>query len=216
MEKRIVFLLTLIIMFFSCQNEKIKSEFYYSKEYSVLVKKDKNNIVVFCDPLKINKYSTTFFFGSEFVQNKFSKGYFLDFKTNEVNKTLFDTIYSNNIQNVKFKLKDSLLIVKIQSQAIGGEQMFPNNYNGFKMDTIIVRKFADDVVGFGFSNKLSKIRNEKTNVKNSFNQPFIVLKSNKKDSLYIIYKCQNDNNPKKIFYEINKGFIPNENVHILR
>ncbi len=214
MEKKINFLFLLIILF-ACDKKEEKSEFYHNLGFSVLVKKNKDAIIIFCDPLKINRYSSTFFFGSKLIDNKFSKGYFLN-KGKLKNNILFDTVYSTNEQNVQFTFKDSLLIIKVKSPSIGGEQLFPNNYNEEKMDTIIVYKFKDDIKGFGFSDNLHRIKNKKSNLDDIFNEPFIVLNSNKKDSLYIMYKSQNNNDTKNVHFEINKGFVSKKNVVILK
>jgi hypothetical protein len=198
-----LFLVITILLFFSCNRKENNVDFFENEGFSILIEKNQNSITVFCDPLHINKYSTSIFFGGKLQKNSFTQGYFLEKSKNK----LFDTIFSNKTNNVFFKLKDNKLIVKFKSSIIGGEQLFPNNYLKNKPDTILVKKSNKNIIGLGFSRNLNRIKNEKSGKEDSFNEPFFILNSNKKDSLYVMYKLETPTH-----FEINKGFILRKNV----
>ena len=72
-----------------------------------------------------------------------------------------------------------------------------------------------EIIGIGFTKNNSIIKNERTHENEIINEPFIILNSNKKGSLYLMYKTEvRDQNG--IRFIINNGYISKENVLILK
>lgn len=194
---KIVLIIFATLSLISCQKSKNEFEYLHDKGYAVLAIKNKNHLTVFCNPLKISRYSTSFIFDVKLKEDKFSGGYFLNYIYEKKN---FDTLPSNEKNNVFIKLKDSLLIIKIKSQNIGGEEVFPNNYLYNYPDTMKLFIAKKNIVGLGYS---------KQNL--FFYEPFFITNSTNKDSLNIKFKTQTSNK-----FQLNDGIISNKDVFVIK
>lgn len=208
MGKKIILFLV-IITFFLFHKKKEHIQYFSNLKFGIYVKKSKNQIIVFCDPLKINKYTNSFYFGLNLQSknNYLKKGYFFDLnkKTSKI-----DIKKSSSDNFIYLKFKDSSIVIKMKSLVIGGEQIFINNYNFNKNDTLILKKESSKVIGIGFSKNLTSVFNKKTKKQDSFNEPFFIIKSKINDSIKILYRTEIDNH-----FIIDTAVIHKKNAIIL-
>jgi hypothetical protein len=175
--------LLIVIMFcFSCKNLK-KSEYFQSFNYGIIIKKTGNNILVFCNPIKVSRYDCSLYFSGNLNQGGFSKGVFL--RNSERKGVVFDTIQNSTNNYIYMKFQENKLIVKCVTLQAGCELIFPNSIDKQKTDTLVLKKIETKILGIAIPKRLIKIKISKQIIELD-HKPMLVLKETN-DSIDVFY-----------------------------